>query len=46
MEIPTFWKILSFMSKYKTKISNRLKIYLSENEKFEDSILSVNDIEE
>lgn len=45
-ELPAFWKILSFMSKYKTKISNRLKIYLSENEKFEDTILNINNIEE
>ena len=33
-QIPFIWKILSFIKKYKLKISNKLKIYENEEEKF------------
>ena len=44
-EIPTLWKVLSFIKKYKTKISNKLKIYVSEDEIFKVDILDTNYIE-
>ena len=45
-ELPIIWKVLSFTKKYKNKISNRLKIYLNENELFKTNLLDINYIEE
>ena len=45
-EIPTLWKILSFIKKYKNKISNRLKLYVNEEEFFQIDLLDINYIEE
>lgn len=45
-EVPTLWKILSFTKRFKTKISNRLKIYLNEEETFKIDFLNLNYIEE
>ena len=44
--MPIIWKVLSFTKKYKNKISNRLKIYLNENELFKTNLLDINYIEE
>ncbi len=44
-ELPIIWKILSFLKKYKTKISNRLKLYVTENEIFKTDILDLEYIE-
>ena len=45
-DLPILWKILNFVPKYKVKISNRLKIYLNEKEKFENTTLNITNIEE
>ena len=42
----TLWKILSFIKKYKNKISNRLKLYVNEEEFFQIDLLDINYIEE
>lgn len=43
--IPTIWKVFSFIKKYKLKISNRLKIYIKEDEKFNIDIVDLAIIE-
>ena len=45
-KLPLLWKILSFIKSYKTKISNRLKIYVNEKEEFQTDILDISYIEE
>lgn len=44
-QIPQLWKMLSFIKKYKIKISNNLKVFLNENEQFEESIINIDVIE-
>lgn len=45
-EIPYIWKILSWLQKYKLKISNRLKLFAKEDEEFGQNILNMDFIEE
>ena len=45
-QIPFVWKIFSFIKTYKVKISNRLKIYKNEKEKFDNDIIDLSTIEE
>ncbi len=44
-KIPKIWKILNFMKRYKTKISNNLKLLMNENEEFENDIITIDIIE-
>ncbi len=44
-KVPKIWKIFSFIKKYKTKISNSLKLVMSEDEEFEDDIVTIDIIE-
>lgn len=45
-DIPVLWKLLSFSNGYKTKISNRLKIYIEDEELSKYKFLNMKDIEE
>lgn len=45
-ELPVLWKLLKCLNRYKTKISNRLKIFVEENEIFETDLLDITYIEE
>lgn len=45
-QIPLIWKILSFIKKYKLKISNKLKIYINEEENFNSDFIDLAIIEE
>ena len=45
-EIPILWRVLSFIKNYKAKISNKLKIYVNEDEIFKVDLLDINYIEE
>lgn len=46
MKIPKMWKILSWSEKYKTKISNKLKLEMNEDEYFGEKLITIELIEE
>ena len=45
-QIPKLWKMLAWIKKYQIKISNKLKIYVKENENFEKENINMDIIED